>query len=44
MALEGTSLSQSPLLVDGFRSASPARRFGGGIGPSVEIGPAPSRE
>ncbi|KAJ5399767.1 hypothetical protein N7465_010256 [Penicillium sp. CMV-2018d] len=45
MALSGgRSLNQSPLRVDGFRSASPARRFGGGIGPPVEIGPAPSRE
>ncbi|CAI7603459.1 unnamed protein product [Penicillium discolor] len=45
MALRGgRGLNQSPLRVDGFRSASPARRFGGGIGPPVEIGPAPSRE
>ncbi|KAJ5178359.1 uncharacterized protein N7500_001058 [Penicillium coprophilum] len=35
----GRSLSQG----FGFRSASPARRVGGRIGP-VEIGPAPSRE
>ncbi|CAI7623700.1 unnamed protein product [Penicillium crustosum] len=36
MALKGgRGLNQSPLRVD---------RFGGGIGPSVEIGPAPSRE
>lgn len=45
MALRGgRGLNQSPLRVDGFRLASPARRFGGGIGPPVEIGPAPSRE
>lgn len=45
MALRGgRNLDQSPLHIDGFRSASPARRFGGGIGPPVEIGPAPSRE
>ncbi|CAP95080.1 hypothetical protein E8E15_002401 [Penicillium rubens] len=44
MALEGgRSLGQGPFR-DGFRSASPARRFGGGSGPAVEIGPAPSRE
>ncbi|CAI7643789.1 unnamed protein product [Penicillium viridicatum] len=44
MALRGErGLNQSPLHVDGFRSASPARRFGGGVGPPVEIGPAPSR-
>lgn len=45
MTLEGgRSLNQCLLRVDGFRSASPARRFGGGSGPAVEIGPAPSRE
>ncbi|CAG8903645.1 unnamed protein product [Penicillium egyptiacum] len=44
MAWEGgRRLSQGPLS-DGFRLASPARRFGGGSGPLVEIGPAPSRE
>ncbi|KAK4870765.1 hypothetical protein LT330_000002 [Penicillium expansum] len=45
MTLEGgRSLNQCLLRVDGFRSASPARRIGGGSGPAVEIGPAPSRE
>lgn len=39
----GRSLDRSPLRVDGFQSASPAGRFGG-IGLSVEIGAAPSRE
>ncbi|CAG8295994.1 unnamed protein product [Penicillium nalgiovense] len=44
MALEGgRSLGQGPFR-DGFRSAGPARRFRGGSGPAVEIGPAPSRE
>jgi hypothetical protein len=44
MALEGgRGLGQGPFR-DGFRSPSPARRFGGGSGPAVEIGPAPSRE
>ncbi|OQE44404.1 hypothetical protein PENCOP_c002G06229 [Penicillium coprophilum] len=38
----GRSLSQG-LGFNGVRSASPARRVGGRIGP-VEIGPAPSRE
>jgi hypothetical protein len=41
---ERKSLNQGPSRVDEFRSASPARRFGSGIGPAVEIGPAPSRE
>ncbi|KAJ5952704.1 uncharacterized protein N7479_011117 [Penicillium vulpinum] len=40
----GRSLGQDALRVDGFPSASPARRFGGGSSPAVEIGPAPSRE
>lgn len=45
MALEGgRGLGRDALRVDGFRLASPARRFGGGSGPPVEIGPAPSRE
>ncbi|KAJ5200509.1 hypothetical protein N7491_008685 [Penicillium cf. griseofulvum] len=41
---ERKSSSQGPFRADEFRSASPARRFGSGIGPAVEIGPAPSRE
>ncbi|KXG47844.1 uncharacterized protein PGRI_017140 [Penicillium griseofulvum] len=44
VVLEERSSSRSRLHVDEFRSASPARRFGSGIGPAVEIGPAPSRE
>ncbi|KAJ5356741.1 hypothetical protein N7517_011350 [Penicillium concentricum] len=43
VALDGRSFGQK-LSDDGFRSASPARRFGGKSGPPVEIGPAPSRE
>jgi hypothetical protein len=38
------SRSQNPVRVDGYRSASPARRAGGGGRGPVEIGPGPSQK
>ncbi|KAJ5121592.1 uncharacterized protein N7515_009553 [Penicillium bovifimosum] len=44
VALGSSERGQSPARIKELRSASPARRFGGGISTPVEIGPAPTRE